>query len=386
MSDPVTTISTQAAAAREGSRHQDGKFGTQVRADNTAPLSARNFHPTSQDTRVIGQWDVRDDWQADQLDDAFGQAPSPHATSAVRCVVCGRELTNVTLMESEDYGRFPLGSDCAQTVGLAAVLETGVAEIRASANREKVYEQHPWARALEELKDADRVMRRIHSDIGKYGRADPYRLDEVRWAAERAKGREVTREEIAEARRKINTDDAPGLAEAFEMRDRNKFIAQMYESAGHGPLTERQVYAAIGAAERERTKLVREIRHSAIKAAPPPRAVPGSAARCCLPGPRPPVSAASPRPRSRCCCSTSAVSGSGSPPRARWPASTTATSRVTCAPCRARSLPSTPPSNPRRTMSATPTAVGPAGPSSSLTRGSPASRRSSSGLRFLRGW
>ena len=270
MSDPVTTISTQDTAAREGSRHQDGKFGTQVRADNTAPLSARNFHPTSQDTRVIGQWDVRDDWQADQLDDAFGQAPSPHATSAVRCVVCGRELANVTLMESEDYGRFPLGSDCAQTVGLAAVLETGVAEIRASANREKVYEQHPWARALEELKDGDRVMLRIHSDIGKYGRADPYRLDEVRWAAERAKGREVTREEIAEARRKINTDDAPGLAEAFEMRDRNKFIAQMYESAGHGPLTERQVYAAIGAAERERTKLVREIRHSAIKAAPAP--------------------------------------------------------------------------------------------------------------------
>ena len=38
----MAQISTQAATAREGARHQDGKFGTQVRGDNDmVPLSGR---------------------------------------------------------------------------------------------------------------------------------------------------------------------------------------------------------------------------------------------------------------------------------------------------------------------------------------------------------
>ena len=38
----MTTISTQAESAREGARHQDGKFGAQVRADNDIDLGGQN--------------------------------------------------------------------------------------------------------------------------------------------------------------------------------------------------------------------------------------------------------------------------------------------------------------------------------------------------------
>ena len=39
----MTTISTQSVAAREGARHQDGKFGTQVREDNVLDLMSNGF-------------------------------------------------------------------------------------------------------------------------------------------------------------------------------------------------------------------------------------------------------------------------------------------------------------------------------------------------------
>ena len=67
-------------------------------------------------------WDlVADDW-----------AEETKARGVGVCTMCGQHLSYVHVMHHADYGSFTVGTDCAESVGLAGDLGTRVSQLRAN--------------------------------------------------------------------------------------------------------------------------------------------------------------------------------------------------------------------------------------------------------------
>ncbi|GAA3634667.1 hypothetical protein [Microlunatus ginsengisoli] len=72
-------------------------------------------------TRALAaNWDLWDDWAEEAVERGRG-----------RCTMCGQHLTFVHVMHHEDFGTFTVGTDCAESIGIAADLGTKVSRLRA---------------------------------------------------------------------------------------------------------------------------------------------------------------------------------------------------------------------------------------------------------------
>lgn len=123
---PVDPIA-HAAGSRAGRDVKAGRFAPSVLdPSKVEPVDTVDLTPYDNGFGVKEypsvNWDlVADDWADEAKDRGVGT-----------CTMCGQRLSYVHVMHHADYGSFTVGTDCAESVGLAGDLGTKVSQLRAN--------------------------------------------------------------------------------------------------------------------------------------------------------------------------------------------------------------------------------------------------------------